>query len=304
MRPVRLSVALLLLALCATSAVAKPCPECSVELAEEARFCTSCGHAFLSMKTCPGCQARVFGDARFCSGCGHKFPYTLEDEERFAADVVRARNAYLQQIRQIEQFYADLELADRAGAARAEREACERAITIAPAAPEAPSGGEADASRPGPHPRAVPEADALYEEAESFRRRMNPLKRHENLTAALERYQQLLLRHPESDKTDDAAHWIGYIYESQYHTNYEKSIEYYRKCVAWNPVTSTDAWYRIAYILDYNLRDRAAALEAYRAVLEHSSSPTERESAERRVASITRRLEPADGEAPPPPERE
>ncbi|MBI4230585.1 MAG: zinc ribbon domain-containing protein [Planctomycetes bacterium] len=303
MRSTRLSAVLLLLTLCAASAVAKPCPECSVELAEEARFCTSCGHAFLSMKSCPGCQARVFGDARFCSGCGHKFPYTLEDEERFAADVVRARNAYLQQLRQIEQFYTDLELSDRATSARSEREACQRAVTVAPPAPEAPHGSGPDASRSGPHPRLIPEADALLEEAETFRRRMNPLKRHENLTAALERYQQLLLRHPESDKADDAAHWIGYIYESQYHTNYEKAIEYYRKCVAWNPVTSTDAWYRIAYILDYNLRDRAAALDAYRAVLEHSSSQTERESAERRIASISRRLDTPE-EPPAPPERE
>lgn len=304
-----LAVAAALLA-SAPEAWAKPCPGCSTEVAEETRFCTTCGHAFRPMKDCPECHAHVFGDARFCSACGYRFPFTLEDEERFAGEVVRARTAYLHHLRQLEHFYEELQVPDRAQAVRSERETCETGAIVQSSTPGAATGtspGDETPAADVPHLTTIAEADVLFEEAEGFRRRLNPLARHENLSQALERYQRLLLAHPDSDKADDAAYWIGYVYESRYHTNYERAVEFYRKCVAWNPTTITDARHRIAYILDYNVRDRAAALEAYRDVVASSSSMTEREHAERRIASLERRIGSQEPDAPPegePPGRE
>ena len=133
----------------------------------------------------------------------------------------------------------------------------------------------------------------MFAEAEDFRGRMVP--RYANLKEALERYQRLLLLHPESDKVDDAAYWIGHIYESRYLTHHQKAIDHYRRCVTWNPDTTTDARYRIAYILDYSLHDPAAAMEAYREVLEHAPAGELRDTAERRLQALERQHADAAG---------
>lgn len=48
------------------------CPQCSVAVGPEAKFCHSCGASLNSYKNCPGCGSRMQVDSVFCSNCGRK----------------------------------------------------------------------------------------------------------------------------------------------------------------------------------------------------------------------------------------
>src|SRR5215475_11036403 len=48
--------------------VSKPCPSCSYENPEGARFCMSCGSAL--ERRCPVCDTPLPPEARFCMSCG------------------------------------------------------------------------------------------------------------------------------------------------------------------------------------------------------------------------------------------
>lgn len=47
------------------------CPECKNPIAEEARFCPSCGHQLVVLDQCPECGKNLAPGSKFCSRCGH-----------------------------------------------------------------------------------------------------------------------------------------------------------------------------------------------------------------------------------------
>ncbi|HEW78445.1 MAG TPA: hypothetical protein ENH34_00540 [Phycisphaerales bacterium] len=149
-----------------------------------------------------------------------------------------------------------------------------------------------EASLAGPNLKAsvsIPEADELYEDALKLEKKGGKLlviKDNDLLRLALDRYNQLIRKHPSSDKIDDAAYRAGRIYE--YFKDYTIALLYYQRAYQWDPQTSLPAKFRAAYILDIRLHRRAEALQLYRQVAkEKVGSEKQIEFAEKRIVEFT-----------------
>ncbi len=120
----------------------------------------------------------------------------------------------------------------------------------------------------GPNLKAstkIPEADALYRDAvrlDKKAKRAIIIKDNDLLRLALDKYNELIKKHPSSDKIDNAAYKAGVIYE--YFNDYSIALLYYKRAYQWNPATPYPARFKEAYILDRRLSRRAEALELYK----------------------------------------
>jgi len=139
---------------------------------------------------------------------------------------------------------------------------------------------------------SIPEADELYKEAQKLERRGGRLvvvKDNDLLRLALDKYNELIKKHPSSDKIDDAAYRAGDIYE--YFKDYTIAIIYYKRTYQWNPETLYPARFREAYILDQHLHRRAEALQLYQQAIENTPREGEGRSwqywVERRIKELS-----------------
>lgn len=137
---------------------------------------------------------------------------------------------------------------------------------------------------------SIPLANYMYEEALRLEKRAGQLiiiKDEDLLRTALYKYNQLIRKHPSSDKIDDAAYRAGGICE--HFMDYTIALLYYHRTYQWDPETIYPARYKAAYILDAHLHRRAEALELYKQAIEKENLiPSRREFAEKRVAELTR----------------
>lgn len=114
---------------------------------------------------------------------------------------------------------------------------------------------------------SIPEADELYEDAMQFEKKarlaglLPVLKNESLLRLALDKYNQLIKKYPNSNKIGDAAFRAGGIYE--YFKDYSIAVLYYKRVYQWDPLTPHPARFKAAYILDRHLHRRAEALELY-----------------------------------------
>ncbi len=129
-----------------------------------------------------------------------------------------------------------------------------------------------EAEAAGPNLKAstpIPEADRLYGEALLLQGKAGQLviiKDNNLLRLALDKYDQVIRKHPSSDKIDDAAFKAGEIYD--YFKDYTIALLYYQRAYQWNPQTTYPARFRAAFVLDKRLHRRAEALELYQQALE------------------------------------
>jgi tetratricopeptide (TPR) repeat protein len=105
---------------------------------------------------------------------------------------------------------------------------------------------------------------------------------------ALDKYNQLIRKHPSSDKIDDAAFKAGGIYE--HFKDYTIALLYYQRAYQWNPKTPYPAKFKAAFMLDKRLHRRAEALELYQQALqkEEKQHIDWRRFAEKRVRELTK----------------
>ena len=94
---------------------------------------------------------------------------------------------------------------------------------------------------------------------------------------ARKKFMQLVRQFPKSDKIDDAAFYLGEIYDTHLE-DYNRALEWYRKAREWDPRGQYPARFNAAVIYHQKLNDPAKALELYRSALEHEdlSPPTAR----------------------------
>ena len=144
----------------------------------------------------------------------------------------------------------------------------------------------------GPDLRAsttITEADYMYDEAVRTENQAGALlviKDENKLRLALERYNRLISKHPNSDKIDDAAYKIGGICE--YFKDYTIAVLYYQRAYQWDPDTIHPARFKAAYILDAKLHRRAEALELYQqSIVKESQYENYKEYAEKRIKEFT-----------------
>jgi tetratricopeptide (TPR) repeat protein len=145
---------------------------------------------------------------------------------------------------------------------------------------------------------SIPAADALYSEAETYERQaglipgldLAILKDENSLRLALARYNELIKRHPSSDKIDDAAYRAGVIYE--YFKDYTAALLYYQTAYEWDPDGVYPARFRAARILDKYLLQKDQALQLYQQAIQTEGRYERyrewREFAERRVRELQR----------------
>ena len=150
-----------------------------------------------------------------------------------------------------------------------------------------------EASLAGPNLKAIAsiaEADYMYDDALRIEKRARGLIVivDENLLrVALDKYNQLIKRHPSSDKIDDAAFKAGGIYE--HFRDYSIAALYYQRAFQWDPGTFHPAVFKAAYNLDRRLHRRAEALELYQQAVKNGNlSISYREFAEERIKELTR----------------
>src|SRR5439155_1338777 len=98
--------------------------------------------------------------------------------------------------------------------------------------------------------------------------------------------QQLLAQYPTSNKCSDAAYQLGDTYETRRPPQYRRAAVYFERCVQWNPSTQYDARLRAAKVYDRQLRERAKAVEWYKAVLSHETDEKRRQEAQRRLNEL------------------
>ncbi len=98
--------------------------------------------------------------------------------------------------------------------------------------------------------------------------------------------QELLTKYPQSTKISDAAYSLGEVYESRTFRQFERAAAYYERCFQWDPKTSYDARLRAARVYDRDLKDRAKAIEMYRAVLDTDTVQARRDEAYRRLREL------------------
>jgi tetratricopeptide (TPR) repeat protein len=137
---------------------------------------------------------------------------------------------------------------------------------------------------------SIPEADYMYWEAtqlEKKARRLVVVVDDDLLRLALNKYNELIKKHPSSDKIDDAAFKAAGIYE--HFKDYTIALMYYQRTYQWDPQTIYPARYKAAYILDKHLHRRAEALKLYQEALERDAKFGEwREFAEQRIRELTK----------------
>ena len=151
-----------------------------------------------------------------------------------------------------------------------------------------------EANVAGPNLKAtasIIEADYMYNNGLQLEQKAKSgglflFKDEDSLRVALEQYNQLIRKHPTSDKIDDAAYRAGGIYES--FKDYSIALLYYQRAYQWDPDTPHPAMFKAAYILDRYLRHMGEALELYQqAVKRGKLSQTYEKYARDRIAKLT-----------------
>jgi tetratricopeptide (TPR) repeat protein len=149
-----------------------------------------------------------------------------------------------------------------------------------------------EASVAGPNLKAstsIELADYMYYDAlrlEKKAKRFIIFTDDDLLRVALGKYNELIKRHPSSDKIDDAAFRAAGIYE--HFKDYTIALLYYQRTYQWDPQTLCPAEFKAAYILDQRLSRRAEALGLYqKAIKKGGLNKDEREFVEERIEALT-----------------
>ncbi|MHC4659142.1 MAG: tetratricopeptide repeat protein [Planctomycetota bacterium] len=139
---------------------------------------------------------------------------------------------------------------------------------------------------------AIAEADYLYRDGVELEDKAGLLffKNKNTLRLALDKYNQVINKHPSSDKIDDAAYRAGRICE--HFKDYTIALLYYQRAYQWDTETIYPARFREAFVLDKRLRRRAEALKAYKRALKAIKRKGEHyqwiEFAEERIRVLTK----------------
>lgn len=264
--------------------LAKPCPRCQEEVADASLFCGTCGQKFHAERRCPDCATPSPEEARFCAQCGRRFGVNAADEQRLVNESIKARGEYLHQLEALSAFYREASLNEKQAKVDAELkgvQARQELLSLKAATVESYAGVLGGKVEP------VAEADQLFTQAEQLRKDLDPFRRQANLLKALEIYQALVLKHPQSDKVDECAYYLGQIYASSYLSDLAKAAEYYEKCVLWNPRTDKDARFRAAEAYE-KARNGEKAEALYRAAAAEDPLPENREVAKERLKRYAR----------------
>jgi tetratricopeptide (TPR) repeat protein len=98
--------------------------------------------------------------------------------------------------------------------------------------------------------------------------------------------QEILAKHPTSDKIADVAYELGTLYEGKAFRQYDRAAAYFERSSQWRKGSSNDARLRAARIYDARLSERTKAIEMYKEVIAHDTDPARMKEADRRLAEL------------------
>jgi TolA-binding protein len=136
--------------------------------------------------------------------------------------------------------------------------------------------------------RRIAAADQLYKEGLDYKNYPAfPPAKKDYLKNALDKFQAIIEKYPESDKIDDAAFRMGEIYGGWYFEDWARAVQCYERCWQWDPETQYAARFNAAKIYEERLKNRIKAVELYNAVLLKSRNPDEVNQARDRIKALT-----------------
>jgi tetratricopeptide (TPR) repeat protein len=155
--------------------------------------------------------------------------------------------------------------------------------------PKAQYLGVAELAGPGLKPtKRIDAADQLFKEGISFKDYPAfPPGKKDYLKTALEKFQTIIEKYPESDKIDDAAFRMGEIYGGWYFEDWTRAVQCYERCWQWNPKTIEPALLNAARIYEDKLKNRGKAIELYNRVITESPDTEQTKAAQDRLKALT-----------------
>jgi len=214
-------------------------------------------------------------------------PFTETDltgmgEVGLAEEVARTRKAYTRALTSLKDFYTARGTVTKIEWASAELEALDKV-------PKIQYLSVAEVAGPNLRPvRRIEAADQLYAEGLHYKDYPAfPPAKKDYLKIALEKFQTIVEKYPESDKIDDAAFRVGEICGGWYFNDFARAVEAYERCWQWNPQTEHPALFNAAKIYDEKLTNRIKAVELYNRVVAESPNEDLRKQAADRILALT-----------------
>ena len=197
-------------------------------------------------------------------------------------EVVRARKAYARGLQALALFYKQQGQATKSEWAKDESDTLSRV-------PKMQYLGVAELAGPNLRPlRSIPAADQLYREGINYKDYPAfPPTKKDYLKVALEKFQTIVEKYPESDKIADAAFRLGEIYGGWYFNDWARAVEAYERCWQWDQKTQNPALFNAAKIYDEKLKNRVKAVELYNRVISESQNEDLVKQARDRIKALT-----------------
>ncbi len=135
----------------------------------------------------------------------------------------------------------------------------------------------------------IKEANDLYKQAMEYKGKGFGTDHALNQKRAELLLQEILQKHPNSDKIADVAYELGDLYEGRVFKQPDRAAAYFERAYQWRKGTRTDALMRAARLYDKPLNERTKAIELYRLEIAQDTDQTRIKEAEKRLADLTGR---------------
>ena len=219
----------------------------------------------ISLYVLPGCQGSNTGVSRLepprtrsMLGTSDRVDLTETGEIDIVEKIAASRQAYRQGLEMLVRYYT--KTGDNGKLIWANKEL--KALSVMPQYKYVIPGVV-----PGVYKATVsiPDADLLYEDAMLQKKQAEvvgtAIVNKDIYRMALNKFEQLIIKYPNSDKIDDAAYQAGEI--SEYFKDYTIALDYYQGAYKWDSETTYPARFRAARILDQRMHRNAEALALY-----------------------------------------
>jgi len=210
---------------------------------------------------CPICLKLIPDGEQYCAR--HKEEAlgkrgSSQNEKQLVDDVMRSRAAYVASLEKLRAHYTSLGHAE----GMRKTEAMLRELREGTAL--AYQKWENVEALPDLNPaKSIPEAEALLKEADALRISLNPFNHRKRLRDAAGKYQEIILKYPDSTIVDSAAYGLGEVYSSGAVGEYRRGVRFFELCYLANQNTKHDAIYRAAQVCDSDLADYHEAARFY-----------------------------------------
>lgn len=200
--------------------------------------------------------------------------------------LVEHRQAYYDNLRRLQQYYSEAGNATKLAWTRYERDGFERVRKFRYVLDaEIPQRDLTASQKSG-------DADVMFEKGMGLMRAgghgVPAVYREDRMIEAAEVFRTLIEKHPQSDKIDDAAFYLGEIHREYLPGQDTIAVEWYERAWQWDPNTPHPARFQAATVCDFRLHNRDKALELYREVIRRpESNRANARAAARRIEDLT-----------------